>query len=154
MPRKEHTDMRVVSLVTLTVIFALSLAAAEPAPDPDVLAVREAAWRAWFAGDEAALRAMLPEEFLAIGASGTEISTREKTLASSRAFKEAGGRLVALSFPDTRAQRFGDTVVLYGSYEATLVVDGKESVMKGRLTEIFVKRDGHWLHPGWHLDLR
>jgi hypothetical protein len=32
-----------------------------------------------------------------------------------------GGKLVALTFPETRAQRFGDTVVLYGSYDATIV---------------------------------
>jgi hypothetical protein len=121
--------------------------------DPDVLATREAAWRAWFGGDEAALRTLLPEEFLAIGASGGEISDREKAIASSRAFKESGGRLVSLAFPETRAQRFGDTVVLYGSYEAKFVVGTEEKEMHGRLTEVFVKRDGKWVHPGWHLDL-
>ena len=142
-----------VSFVVSLLLLSLSIHAAEPV-DPDVLKVREAAWRAWFAGDEAALRAMLPENFLAIGASGAEISDREKTLASSRGFKEAGGRLVSLAFPETRAQRFGDTVILYGSYEATFVIDGKETVMRGRLTEVFVKREGTWVHPGWHLDSR
>ncbi|HEY0372745.1 MAG TPA: nuclear transport factor 2 family protein [Thermoanaerobaculia bacterium] len=122
--------------------------------DPDVLAVREAAWRAWFGGDEAALRAILPEDFLAIDAGGTEISDRTKAIASSRAFKESGGRLVSLAFPETRAQRFGDTVVLYGSYAATFVSGEEQKEMKGRLTEVFVKRDGKWVHPGWHLDLR
>ena len=134
-------------------ILALPLSAAEPI-DPDVLAVREAAWRAWFAGDEQALEAMLPDEFLAFGWSGTEISNREKTLTSSRGFKEAGGKLVSLSFPETRAQRFGDTVILYGSYDVTLSVGGKEQTVRGKLTEVFVKRDGKWLHPGWHLDAR
>jgi hypothetical protein len=122
--------------------------------DPDVLVTREAAWRAWFAGDEAALRAMLPEEFLAIGAGDTEINGRDKTIAESRAFKESGGRLVSLKFPETQAQRYGDTVVLYGSYEATFARGTEETKMKGRLTEVFIKRDGKWLHPGWHLDLR
>jgi len=143
------------SLLILLAALALAfpLLAADPI-DPDVLAVREAAWRAWFSGDEAALRAMLPSEFLAISSGRPEISEREKTIASSRSFKEAGGKLVALSFPETRAQRFGDTVVLYGSYEATIVSEGKESKLRGQLTEVFVKRDGKWLHPGWHLDAR
>ena len=48
------------------VMLSLPLAAAESI-DPDVLALREAAWRAWFAGDEAALRSMLPDDFLSIG---------------------------------------------------------------------------------------
>src|SRR6185295_17529432 len=114
--------------------------------------VREAAWRAWFGGDEAALRAILPQEFAAISTGGAEISDREKTIAASRAFKESGGRLVSLAFPQTQAQRFGDTVILYGSYDATLVSGGAEKRMRGRLTEVFVKQDGKWVHPGWHLD--
>lgn len=143
---------------TLFVVAALAMVSlplyGTDAIDPDVLAVREAAWRAWFGGDEAALRAMLPDDFLAISTGATEISNRDKTIASSRAFKESGGRLVSLSFPDTQAQRFGDTVVLYGSYEATIATGTTEKQMRGRLTEVFIKRDGKWLHPGWHLDAR
>lgn len=140
------------TLVALAVL-SVPMQAAEPI-DPALLAVRETAWRAWFAGDEAALRAILPDDFLAIGADRGEIENREQTLAASRGFKEAGGKLTALSFPETRAQRFGDTVVLYGSYDATFVIGGKETKMSGRLTEVFIKRDGKWLHPGWHLDIR
>lgn len=142
-----------VSLLVLLAMLSIPLRGAEPI-DPDVLAVREAAWRAWFAGDEAALRSMLPEDFLAIGWRGAEISDRSQTIASSRAFKESGGRLVSLAFPETRAQRFGDTVVFYGSYEVTIATGTGEQKVAGRLTEVFVKRDGRWLHPGWHLDAR
>ena len=137
----------------LIAIFSLPVHAAE-AIDPDVLAVREAAWKAWFGGDEAALRSMLPEDFLAIGWRGTEISDRDKVIATARDFKKSGGHLVSLSFPETRAQRIGDTVVLYGSYEVTFVAGGAESRVRGQLTEVFIKRDGRWLHPGWHLDKR
>lgn len=142
-----------VSLLVLLTMLSLPLFGSEPI-DPDVLALREAAWRAWFGGDEAALLAMLPEDFLAIGWGGTEISDRAKAIASSRAFKESGGRLVSLSFPETRAQRVGDTVVFYGSYEVTFANGSKETKVRGQLTEVFVKRDGRWLHPGWHLDTR
>ena len=58
-----------------------------------------------------------------------------------------------LAFPETRAQQFGDVVVLYGRYEAVIQVDGAERTLRGRLTEMFVRRDGRWLHPGWHLDM-
>ena len=141
------------SCLVFLAMLSIPLHGAEPV-DPDVLAVREAAWRAWFAGDEAALRAMLPEDFLAIGWGRSEISDRDQTLASCRAFKESGGRLVSLAFPETRAQKIGDTVVLYGSYEVTIAAGDKEQQVRGRLTEVFVKRDGRWLHPGWHLDAR
>jgi len=142
-----------VFLLVLLTMFSVPLRGAE-AIDPDVLALREAAWRAWFGGDEAALLAMLPEDFLGIGWEGTAISDRATTVASSRAFKESGGRLVSLAFPKTRAQRFGDTVVFYGSYEVTLRTGATETQVRGKLTEVFVKRDGRWLHPGWHLDSR
>jgi hypothetical protein len=140
--------------VFFTALFSMLPLRAAEAIDPDVFVVREAAWRAWFGGDEAALRSVLPEDFLAIGWGGNEISDREKTIASSRDFKESGGRLVSLSFPETRAQRVGDTVVFYGSYEVTIVTGTSEKQVRGRLTEVFVKRDGRWLHPGWHLDAR
>jgi len=140
------------ALSGLVLLFVLSIPL--HAADPDVLTVREGAWRAWFAGDEAALRSLLPDDFLAIGWAGTQISDRDKTIASSRAFKESGGRLVSLSFPETRAQRIGDTIILYGSYEVTLATGTEETKVRGRLTEVFVKRDGRWLHPGWHLDSR
>src|SRR6185503_13737347 len=109
----------------LLAALALPLSAAEPI-DPEVLAVREAAWRAWFGGDEAALRTLLPENFLAISTEGSEISDRDKTIANSRAFKQAGGHLVSLTFPETRAQRYGDTIVLYGTYDAEFAVGDKE----------------------------
>ena len=141
------------SFLVLLAMLSVPLFGAEPI-DPDVLKLREAAWRAWFDGDEAALRAMLPEDFLGIGWAGAEISTRDKTIASSVGFKKSGGRLVSLSFPETRAQRIGDTVVFYGSYEVTLAEGDKETSVRGKLTEVFVKRDGKWIHPGWHLDSR
>ena len=142
-----------VSLLVLLAVLSVPLHGGEPI-DPDVLALRESAWRAWFAGDEAALLAMLPEDFLGIGWGGSEIVDRGKTIAASRAFKASGGRLVSLSFPETRAQRIGDTIIFYGSYEVTLATGTKEQHVRGRLTEVFVKRDGRWLHPGWHLDAR
>ncbi|SRR5581483_3021535 len=120
--------------------------------DPAVLAVREAAWKAWFAGDETVLRAMLPDDFLALGTDGEEVHDLEKTIAASRDFKKSGGKLISLTFPETHAQTFGDVVIFYGTFDAKIESAGKQSPFKGRLTEVFVKRNGRWYHPGWHLD--
>jgi len=30
--------------------------------------------------------------------------------------------------------------------------NGKRSVNSGRATEIFVRRNGEWVNPGWHTD--
>ncbi len=130
-----------------------SLPAAQTAIEPELLAAREAAWRAYFSGDVKALGDLLPQEFIGIGMTDGPFTDRATTLDGARAFRERGGRLVRLAFPETQAQRFGDVVVLYGRYEAVIYSDGAERTLRGRLTEMFVRRDGKWLHPGWHLDV-
>lgn len=135
-----------------TALTAPLLRAADAAQvDPEVLKVREAAWRAWFAGDTAALEKMLPPEFIGISMEGP-LTTLPRTLEEARGFREGGGRLVSLDFPETRAQTYGDVVVLYGRYSVVFVSEGAERAVKGRLTEVFVRKGGRWLHPGWHLD--
>lgn len=121
--------------------------------DPALLTTRESAWRAYFAGDAATLHAMLPPEFIGIGMDDDPFKDKAATLTEAQAFRAGGGTLVRLAFPETRAQQFGDVVVLYGRFELVLANAGKEQTFRGRLTEVFVKRDGRWLHPGWHLDV-
>jgi hypothetical protein len=43
-------------------------------------------------------------------------------------------------------------VVLYGRYLAVMESEGSVQTVTGRLTEVFVRQDGRWVHPGWHLD--
>ena len=54
---------------------------------------------------------------------------------------------------DDVAKQFGDVVVLYGRFSVVLESQGKTNTLAGRLTEVFVRRAGHWWHPGWNLDL-
>jgi hypothetical protein len=146
------TGVAIIVAAAVMSAFRSASAAAMPV-DPEVLALREAAWRAYFAGDVKALGDMLPSEFIGIGMNDGPFADRATTLDGARKFHEQGGRLVSLAFPETRAQRFGDAVVLYGRYEAVIDSGGEQRTMRGRLTEMFVRRDGKWLHPGWHLDL-
>lgn len=142
-----------IALLAAVLSTSYSHVAADAVIDQEVLAAREAAWRAYFGGDVKALGDLLPQEFIGISMNDAPFADRAKTLEGARAFRERGGRLVRLAFPETQAQRSGDVVVLYGRYEAVIHSDGAERTMRGRLTEIFVRRDGKWLHPGWHLDL-
>ena len=132
--------------------------ATEPAVaaiDPEVLQLREKAWRAYFAGDEATLGAMLPPDFIGINMFDGPFVTRDKALEQARSLRASGGRLVSLEFPETRAQRYGDVMIFYGRYAVVVesaVPEPKTRTLKGRLTELFQRRDGRWLHTGWHLD--
>ena len=56
-----------IALLGAAMSVSYSHAAANAAIDPEVLAAREAAWRAYFGGDVKTLGDLLPAEFIGIG---------------------------------------------------------------------------------------
>ena len=147
--------MMVVTVIVIGVAVTSAWATAPPVQseaDAEVLRLREAAWRAWFGGDEAALRRILPADFIGISAKAGPLASLDRVIQDSRAFHAAGGRLATLEFPETQFQRYGDVVILYGRYIAVIETGGTQQTNQGRLTEMFLKRGGVWVHTGWHLD--
>jgi hypothetical protein len=118
----------------------------------DLLATRELAWRAWFAGDDKTLEAMLPTEFIGVGWGEGSWSTKAQSIAGSQEFAKNGGKLTTLEFPKTEIQSYGDVAFVYSTYKVTFMASGQPVVQEGRATEVFVRKNGKWLHPGWHLD--
>jgi ketosteroid isomerase-like protein len=118
----------------------------------ELLAAREAVWRAWFAGDREALLRHVPAEAIAIDPGVAEWADREGILARATAFREGDAALVRLEFPRTRIQAYGDVAILYTEYLFETVSGGTLATVTGRGTEVFVRRDGRWVNSGWHLD--
>jgi hypothetical protein len=145
------------SLISLA---AQPVAVASPAQDrqlnsverAELLKTREAVWRAWFTSDRKALGKLLPNELIGINNGEEKWDTRATALEGSAQFAAEGGRLVRLEFPRTEIQVFGDVAVLYGLYTAEMEIHGQRTIISGRATEIFVRRDRSWLNAGWHLD--
>jgi ketosteroid isomerase-like protein len=117
-----------------------------------LLDAREAVWRAYFAGDRATLDKLIPEETITIEAYDNNWPNRQKILSGSEEFAKGGGKLIRLEFPRTEIQVYGLTAVVYSNYAYELEVNGKRSNHSGRVTEIFVLRNGEWVNPGWHMD--
>jgi ketosteroid isomerase-like protein len=118
-----------------------------------LLDAREAVWRAYFAGDRATLEKLIPEGTIAIDPGGdANWSGRQKVLDGSSEFAKSGGKLIKLEFPKTEIQVFGLTAVIYSIYSYELEVGGQRSTSSGRVTEVFVLRNGQWVNPGWHMD--
>jgi ketosteroid isomerase-like protein len=118
-----------------------------------LLDAREAVWRAYFAGDRTTLEKLIPEETIAIepvGAPGW--SGRQNILEASAEFAKSGGKLIKLEFPKTEIQLYGMTAVIYSNYSYELEMGGQRRTNTGRVTEVFVQRDGQWVNPGWHMD--
>ena len=117
-----------------------------------LLDAREAVWRAYFAGDRATLEKLIPEETLAIEAGHDNWSNRQTILNGSAEFAKSGGKLIKLEFPKTEIQVYGFTAVVYSSYVYELESGGQRINQAGRVTEVFVLRNGQWVNPGWHMD--
>lgn len=125
-----------------------------PAEREQLLRDREALWRAWFGGERAELEVLLPAETLTFDPGGGPPVRRDEQLQGSAQFAAGGGRLLALEFPSTEIQAFGEVAVLYTTFRAELESAGQRQTMSGRATEIFVRRGGRWLNPGWHMETR
>jgi ketosteroid isomerase-like protein len=124
-------------------------------PEPEkkrLLDAREAVWRAYFAGDRAALEKLLPEELLTLEASNGDWGNRKAVLESAARFAASGGKLIKLEFPKTEIQAYGYTAIVYSNYAYEIEQGGNRISNSGRVTEVFVYRNGGWINPSWHMD--
>jgi ketosteroid isomerase-like protein len=118
----------------------------------ELLAAREKVWRAWFDNDQKALEQLLPADTLAINNGEEPWENREAVLRGSRAFASGGGRLVRLEFPRVEIQSYGDVAVIYSLFTVETETKGEHTTNSGRATEVFLRKNGRWTNPGWHLD--
>ena len=120
----------------------------------EVLRLREAAWRTFFANDQDGFKRIVPGELLAMGWGGGAWNDRAEILAGMAERAKSGETIETLEFPRTEFQQYGDVVILYTTFRLVLKArDGSLRETKGRGTEVFVHRPGgSWAHTGWHLD--
>ncbi len=121
-------------------------------PGDELLKVREQVWRAWFAGDTKTLAELVPPETIVMSGGEVKWKNQADVLRSAAEFHAKGGRLIRLEFPRTEVQHFGDVAIVWSSYVLELEVGGRRTAVSSRATEIFVRRDGRWVNPGWHTD--
>jgi ketosteroid isomerase-like protein len=117
-----------------------------------LLDAREAVWRAYFAGDRAALEKLIPDETITIEADENTWGNRKMVLDGAERFVKAGGKLLKLEFPKTEIQTYGYTAIVYSNYSYEIEIGSQHVNKTGRVTEIFVLRNGQWVNPGWHMD--
>jgi ketosteroid isomerase-like protein len=117
-----------------------------------LLDAREAVWRAYFMGDRPTLEKLLPEELLTLEASNGAWGNRKAVLESSTRFATSGGKLIKLEFRKTEIQAYGYTAIVYSNYAYEIEQGGNRISNSGRVTEVFVYRNGEWVNPSWHMD--
>jgi ketosteroid isomerase-like protein len=149
MRRVIRTSVAMAAVLAILLVSGLS---ARPDDRSELLKARESVWRSWFANDTKALQALVPPDTIVISAGEEKWKNQADILESAAKFHADGGKLVRLEFPRTEIQRFGDVAVTYSQYAYETEESGKRSVTSGRVTEVFVLRNGHWTNPGWHTD--
>ena len=117
----------------------------------ELLIAREAVWRAWYGGDTARLKDLLPPELVTLGPGESGWGVHDGIIAASEQFAKNGGKLTRLDFPRTEIQSYGSTAIIYTSYVLDVVRGGRGHTETGKATEIFVRRGGKWLNTGWQL---
>ena len=131
------------------------VSAAQEAQEPieqikkEVLAVNESVGLAIRTGDTDALGNILSDTFDYTNQTG-ELLGKAQMLANIRS-----GRLttVAQHYSDYRLKIYGDTVVLTGISETSLVYKGKPSDGPRRFTRIYIKQNGQWRLVAQHVTL-
>lgn len=138
----------------LAALFISLSATAFPAgnDDAELLKIRRSVWLVWLANDQEALKRLVPDDTVVISAGETKWKHQAEVLQSAADFHAAGGKLISLEFPRTEVQHFGNVAIIWSEYVLEVEVGGKRSKSAGRVTEIFVKRNGQWTNPGWHTD--
>jgi ketosteroid isomerase-like protein len=150
---KMQTRMRTGTTLIVLLVSLISVSWATKADErADLLKVREAVWRTWFAGDTKALKQLVPPDTIVISSGEEKWKNQADVLSSSAEFHAQGGKLVRLEFPRTEIQLFGDVAIVWSKYLVETETNGKRETSSGRVTEIFVKRHGQWLNAGWHTD--
>ena len=124
-----------------------------PPVKEQLLAAREQVWRAYFTNDQAQLDKLVPADTVVLeGPLDSPFVKKPDILASARRGAERGNKLVRLEFPRTEIQVYGNTAIIYTTYLYELAApDGQRQVSTGKATEVFVRRNGAWVNPGWHL---
>jgi ketosteroid isomerase-like protein len=139
-------------VVALVVILVSASLNAQPQNNDELLHVRETVWRAWFAGDTKTVADLVPADTIVISASDAKWKTQADVLSEAAEFHATGGKLTRLEFPRTEVQHFGDVAIIWSTFVLETEVNGQRKLSSGRATEIFVRRDGNWVNPGWHTD--
>jgi len=121
----------------------------DSAATAELLRARERIWRAWFANDSVELARLLPPATVAAEGGGWE--DRAAIVAGSRGFAASGGKLVRIQFFDTDIVSYGSVAVVHSRFELDLDNRGQRTTRSGLATELFVRQEGAWVNPFWHL---
>lgn len=124
-----------------------------PQAKEQLLSAREAVWRAWFTNDQEQLDKLVPADTIVLeGSLDAPFARKPEILEDARRAASSGNKLVRLEFPKTEIQVYGTTAIIYTTYLYELETpQGQRQTSTGKATEIFVRRNGAWVNPGWHM---
>jgi ketosteroid isomerase-like protein len=135
--------MRKVMLSVAAAALAASVAAAYAAAAPgDELVQLEANWsKALVAGDYATVDKIIAPDWVGQNHTGKR-STKAEFMAL---FKSGKVKMSAMNNHDVHVRMFGEMAVVQGADNENSVESGKDSSGSYTWTDVFQRRDGHWV---------
>lgn len=115
----------------------------------EIFTARTLAWVGFYDNTPELLRDIIPAELTFISLAGWgDVASLPQAMASHA---KTGMHLQRLEFSRTDMQRYGDVAICYSEYTIVFDKDGKQTTSKGVASEVFVRKAGRWIHPGWHV---
>ena len=94
------------AIIAVLIAFSGSTLASSAKEQADLLTVREAVWRDWFAGDTKSLAKLVPSNAIAISTGEEHWQNHADIFQGAVKFHASGGKLVRLEFPRTEVLIF------------------------------------------------
>lgn len=93
-------------------------------------------------GDKTVIERTFADDVTVVNSRGT--LRGKKDVVSTVRTPSAEFKLVSTTYNDMRARRYGDAAVVTYLFESKRLEQGKEVSRQSRITDVWVRRDGHW----------
>jgi ketosteroid isomerase-like protein len=133
-------------ILTLTLLFTLSLANAQSADEKAVAAAEKARFEAQVSKNYDALNQILAEDLVYVHSNGN-VDGKSSYIQS---IKDGKSSYISIDPQEMKVRLYGNTAIINGVCAVKLgAADGKVNDIKLRYTDVYVKKDKQWQMVTW-----
>lgn len=133
-------------LLTIALLFSITVAKAQSADEKAVIAAEKARFDAQVAKDATALGQLLADDLVYVHSNGN-VDGKQSYIQS---IKDGNSTYNSIDVQEQKVRLYGSTAVVNGvCYVKRPLVDGKNSDLKLRYTDVYVKKGGRWQMVTW-----
>jgi len=133
-------------ILTLTLLFTLTLVKAQSVDEKAVVAAEKARFDAQVSKNAEVLNQLLAEDMVYVHSNGN-VDNKQSYIQS---IKDGNSTYNSIDIQEQKVRMYGKTAIVNGvCYIKRPLVDGKNNDLKLRYTDAYVKKDGRWQMVTW-----